>query len=197
MHGQAGVERVGVPHHLAIGGLDDRIGQLGNQAPAGIFKILFVVERQALAEGLIGAGRDGGSGFGLGLWRSRRLRECGRAGDQGAGNQRGDEGESRVHGCVSWSLVSGQALRSARIMSAAFSPIMKVGALVLPPHSVGMIDASATRKPVMPLIRSRVSTTAIASLSGPILQVPTGWYWVSARLRISASMATASSRRTG
>ena len=30
-------------------------------------------------------------------------------------------------------------------MSAAFSPIMMLGALVLPPTSVGMIEASATR----------------------------------------------------
>jgi hypothetical protein len=36
---------------------------------------------------------------------------------------------------------------SALIMSAAFSPIMMVGALVLPPIRVGMIEASTTRKP--------------------------------------------------
>jgi len=59
------------------------------------------------------------------------------------------------------------------IMSAAFSPIMIDGALVLPDVSVGMIEASATLRPAMPWTRSRVSRTAIGS--APILQVPTGW----------------------
>ena len=35
-------------------------------------------------------------------------------------------------------------------MSAAFSPIMIDGALVFPDVSVGMIEASATRRPAMP-----------------------------------------------
>ena len=39
-------------------------------------------------------------------------------------------------------------------MSAAFSPIMIDGALVLPDVSVGMIEASAMRRPVMPWTRS-------------------------------------------
>ena len=60
-----------------------------------------------------------------------------------------------------------------RIISAAFSPIMMEGALVLPEVRVGMIEASATRRPSMPWTRSRSSTTAIGS--EPILQVPTGW----------------------
>jgi hypothetical protein len=58
-------------------------------------------------------------------------------------------------------------------MSAAFSPIIIDGALVLPDVSVGMIEASATRRPAMPWTRSWASTTAIGS--DPILQVPTGW----------------------
>ena len=57
-------------------------------------------------------------------------------------------------------------------MSAAFSPIMIDGALVLPDVSVGMIEASAIRSPGMPWTRSWESTTAIGS--DPILQVPTG-----------------------
>src|SRR4051812_8896638 len=64
----------------------------------------------------------------------------------------------------------------SRIMSVARSPIMIAGALVLPPTTVGMIEASATRRQSMPLTRRRASTTAIGSLFGPILQVPTGWY---------------------
>jgi hypothetical protein len=46
------------------------------------------------------------------------------------------------------------------------------GALVLPDVNVGMIEASATRRPAMPWTRSWASTTAIGS--DPILQVPTG-----------------------
>ncbi|MGY3294943.1 NADP-dependent 3-hydroxy acid dehydrogenase YdfG [Bradyrhizobium sp. LM3.6] len=61
---------------------------------------------------------------------------------------------------------------SALIMSAAFSPIMIVGALVLPPISVGMIEASTTRRPSTPCTFNAGLTTAIASV--PILQVPTG-----------------------
>ena len=48
-------------------------------------------------------------------------------------------------------LLTGQFARSSVfIMSAAFSPIMMDGALVLPPIRVGMIDASATRRPSSP-----------------------------------------------
>ena len=61
---------------------------------------------------------------------------------------------------------------AASTISAHFSPIMMVGALVLPLVSVGMMEASATRRPAMPWTRSSESTTAI--VSAPILQVPTG-----------------------
>ena len=58
------------------------------------------------------------------------------------------------------------------IKSAAFSAIIIVGALVLPPITVGIIDASTTLKLLIPLTRSSGSTTDISSI--PILQVPTG-----------------------
>ena len=61
--------------------------------------------------------------------------------------------------------------------SAAFSPIIILGALVFPETWVGIIEASATLRPLIPWTRSLWSTTAI--LSFPILQVPTGWYVVS------------------
>jgi hypothetical protein len=54
------------------------------------------------------------------------------------------------------------------------SAIMMVGALVLPPIRLGITEASTTRRPSMPRTRHSWSTTAIGSLSGPILQVPTG-----------------------
>src|SRR6185312_7639817 len=50
-----------------------------------------------------------------------------------------------------------------RIRSAAFSPTIIAGALVLPPGTVGMIEASATRRLSMPCTRSWGSTTDIAS----------------------------------
>ena len=62
---------------------------------------------------------------------------------------------------------------AASIIREAFSPIMIDGALVLPDVSVGMMEASATRRPPIPWTRSWSSTTAIGSW--PILQVPTGW----------------------
>src|SRR5207248_4514776 len=58
-------------------------------------------------------------------------------------------------------------------VSPAFSPIIIDGALVLPDVSVGMIEASAIRRPAIPWTRSWASTTAIGS--DPIVQVPTGW----------------------
>ena len=52
------------------------------------------------------------------------------------------------------SLVKSYAIQFARIsaliMSAAFSPIMMVGALVLPPIKVGITDASTMRRPSSP-----------------------------------------------
>lgn len=59
-----------------------------------------------------------------------------------------------------------------RIMSDAFSPIIAVGACVLPLMRRGMIEASAIRSAETPRTRSYGSTTACSSL--PIRQVPTG-----------------------
>ena len=61
---------------------------------------------------------------------------------------------------------------SARMRSAAFSPIIMQAALVLPDTNVGMIEASATRSPAMPWTRNCGSTTA--SASRPMRQVPAG-----------------------
>ena len=82
------------------------------------------------------------------------------------------------------------APRSARIISAAFSPIITDGAFVLPVVTVGMIDASATRSPSMPRTRSSGSTTAEPSI--PILQVPAGW-----KQRIDASSAASDPDASG
>ncbi|MCY1384742.1 hypothetical protein D9M69_730360 [compost metagenome] len=53
---------------------------------------------------------------------------------------------------------------------------MMVGALVLPPTKVGMMDASTTRSPSIPCTLNCESTTAMGSSAGPILQVLVGWY---------------------
>jgi hypothetical protein len=60
----------------------------------------------------------------------------------------------------------------AAMSSDARSPIMTVGAAVLPDGMTGMIDASATRSPSTPRTRSSGSTTASSPV--PIRHVPTG-----------------------
>jgi hypothetical protein len=59
------------------------------------------------------------------------------------------------------------------ISEAPFSPIMIVGACVQALRAAGMIEASTTRRPSMPLTRSCGSTTAVGSV--PMRQVPLGW----------------------
>src|SRR5581483_2967413 len=66
-------------------------------------------------------------------------------------------------------LAAATAALRPRIRSDARSAIMIVGAFVLPRTSVGMTEASTTRRPSIPRTRSSSSTTR------PIAQVPTGW----------------------
>src|SRR4051794_17358687 len=83
-----------------------------------------------------------------------------------------------------------------RSRSAAFSPIMMVGAFVLPRGTIGITDASAIRSRSTPRTLSSGSTTACSPV--PIAQVPTGWYSVCVWLRMcSTRSVSAGSARPG
>ena len=71
--------------------------------------------------------------------------------------------------------IAAEAIQGVRIISAAFSAIATVEAKVFADGSIGIIDASTTRSPVTLCTRSVSSTTAVASVSGPMRQVPTKW----------------------
>ena len=62
--------------------------------------------------------------------------------------------------------------QTARMWSAAFSPMMIEGAFTLPLGIDGITEASTTRRPSTPWTRHSGSTTASESV--PILQVPQG-----------------------
>src|SRR5579875_1622693 len=73
--------------------------------------------------------------------------------------------------------------------SAAFSPTMIVGALMLPPGMVGKTEASATRRAATPRTLSSASTTAISSV--PMRQVEEGCCMVLAMRRAPIDVAGA------
>src|SRR3954452_4657863 len=83
-------------------------------------------------------------------------------------------------GLIQGSWLDGGSGVRPRMWSAAFSPVMIDGALRLPLVTRGKIEESATRNPSTPITRHSGSTTLMTSSARPILQVPHGWYALSA-----------------
>ena len=71
---------------------------------------------------------------------------------------------------------------------------MMVVQLVLARMTSGITDASATRRASMPWTRQCWSTTAMASLSGPILQVPERCWPMQTSRSIQLSSASSETR---
>src|SRR5712691_11980025 len=80
------------------------------------------------------------------------------------------------------------------IHSATRSAIMIVVALVLERVTLGMIEASTTRKPWIPCTRPYWSTTAMWSDAGPILHVPDVWCALPAVFNSQASSAASEAK---
>src|SRR5207249_4820786 len=87
--------------------------------------------------------------------------EAGRVGqldlDLGEGCCHVDSNAGSAEGAA-WVFAPAGRLRCPSMRSEAFSPIIMVGALVLPLTIVGMIEASAMRSPSMPCTRRSPST---------------------------------------
>jgi hypothetical protein len=81
------VELARVPHDAAVGGLDQRVVQLGQLAACGVVEVALVERGHRLAHRLVGAGRRRRGRFGrqvAGGWRRRAA-----GGQQRCGQQRG------------------------------------------------------------------------------------------------------------
>ena len=74
--------------------------------------------------------------------------------------------------------------------SATRSPIIMAVALVLARVTWGMMDESATHRPLTPRTRHCWSVTAIASPSGPMRQVPETWRELPSVWRIQLSSSS-------
>src|SRR3954471_16358652 len=164
------VDRTGPAHHLAAR-LNDRAAaklglRLGPIQPVHlrIDEALAVAERNMKPEtGVLAAGFE---------QQDTMLPACGQPVRQhAAGRACADDDIVELHHAAA--AAGAFAPASCRIMSDAFSPIITQAALVLPDTTVGMIDASATRKPTKPRTRKRSSTTAVTS--EPMRQVDVGW----------------------
>jgi 4-amino-4-deoxy-L-arabinose transferase-like glycosyltransferase len=80
----------------------------------------------------------------------------------------------------------------AAIAAEIFSATMMVGMLVLARGTVGISDASTTRRPSMPCTRPAGSTTASRSSAGPIRQVPATWNMPATFCRICSASPSSS-----